>query len=240
MAVITIAICDEVRKDAQKLFGQLSDLVPDADIIMYRSRESFLQSFENSHKQCDLLFMGLDGEKGESLETVRGIRLRGNYMPVVLLAENDHFYKEAFEVFSFNYLIKPVETGELEHVLKPVLETCERKGGKALQFHYRTQVYTLQHSHLAYISSNLHNVSFHMIDGSIISCRARLADFSGQLNDSTFLRCHQSFCVNLEKVTSLQKNSFIIGKAEIPISRSYLKESREKYKDYLAQQKVCS
>ena len=86
MAVITIAICDEVRKDAQKLFGQLSDLVPDADIIMYRSRESFLQSFENSHKQCDLLFMGLDGEKGESLETVRGIRLRGNYMPVVLLA----------------------------------------------------------------------------------------------------------------------------------------------------------
>lgn len=123
MAVITIAICDEVRKDAQKLFGQLSDLVPDADIIMYRSRESFLQSFENSHKQCDLLFMGLDGEKGESLETVRGIRLRGNYMPVVLLAENDHFYKEAFEVFSFNYLIKPVETGELEHVLKPVLET---------------------------------------------------------------------------------------------------------------------
>lgn len=31
MAVMTIAICDEIRKDAQKLSRQLSTLVPDAE-----------------------------------------------------------------------------------------------------------------------------------------------------------------------------------------------------------------
>ena len=94
--------------------------------------------------------------------------------------------------------------------------------------------------HLAYISSSLHSVTFHLTDGKKISCRARLGDFSGQLSDSSFLRCHQSFCINMEKVTSLKKNSFVVGQTEIPISRTYLKTARKKYKDYLAEQKVCS
>lgn len=240
MAVITIAVCDEIRKDAQSLAKKLSSLIPDAEIHIFRSRESLFHGLEDRHKKYDVLFMGLDGEKGESLETVRDIRLGGNYIPVVMVASNDHFYKEAFEVFASNYLMKPVESGELEHVLGPVLRSCEQENGKFLHFHYRTQIYTLQHSHLAYISSNLHNVVFHLTDGRIISCRARLGDFSGQLTESSFLRCHQSFLINLEKVTSLKKNSFVVGEAEIPISRAYLKDSRQKYKDYLEQQKVFS
>lgn len=240
MAVITIEVCDEIRKDAQKLYRQLSTLLPDAEILIYRSRQSLLDGLTEGHKICNVVFMGLDGENGKSLETVRAIRLRGNYIPVIMVAENEKFYKEAFEVFAFNYLTKPVESGELEHVLLPILTTCEREGGKALHFHYRTQVYTLQHNSLAYISSSLHNVTFHLTDGKKLSCRARLGDFAGQLSDSNFMRCHQSFCINLEKVNTLKKNSFVIGQTEIPISRAYLKTARKKYKDYLAEQKVCS
>lgn len=121
MAVITIAVCDEVRKDAQKLVKKLSELIPEAEILVYRNRESLLNGLKDEHKRCDVLFMGLDGEKGENLETVRAIRLGGNYVPVVLVAANDHFYKEAFEVFAFNYITKPVGIGELEHVMKPIL-----------------------------------------------------------------------------------------------------------------------
>lgn len=75
MAVITIAVCDEVRKDAQKLVKKLSELIPEAEILVYRNRESLLNGLKDEHKRCDVLFMGLDGEKGENLETVRAIRL---------------------------------------------------------------------------------------------------------------------------------------------------------------------
>ena len=162
MAVMTIAICDEIRKDAQKLYRQLSTLVPDAELLLYRTRESLLKGLAEGHKICDLIFLGLDGDQGRSLETVRTMRLKGHYIPVVLVAENEKFYKEAFEVFAYNYLVKPVESGELEHVLVHILEVCRREGGRALYFRYRKQVYTLQHDHLAYISSSLHSVTFHL------------------------------------------------------------------------------
>ena len=82
MAVITIAVCDEIRKDAQKLYRQLSTLLPDAEILIYRSRQSLLDGLTEGHKICNVVFMGLDGENGKSLETVRAIR------------ENEKFYKE--------------------------------------------------------------------------------------------------------------------------------------------------
>ena len=94
MAVITIAVCDEIRKDAQKLYRQLSTLLPDAEILIYRSRQSLLDGLTEGHKICNVVFMGLDGENGKSLETVRAIRLRGNYIPVIMVAENEKFYKE--------------------------------------------------------------------------------------------------------------------------------------------------
>ena len=50
MAVMTIAICDEIRKDAQKLSRQLSTLVPDAEILVYRSRQGFLDGLSQEHK----------------------------------------------------------------------------------------------------------------------------------------------------------------------------------------------
>ena len=87
MAVMTIAICDEIRKDAQKLYRQLSTLVPDAELLLYRTRESLLKGLAEGHKICDLIFLGLDGDQGRSLETVRTMRLKGHYIPVVLVAE---------------------------------------------------------------------------------------------------------------------------------------------------------
>lgn len=240
MAVMTVAVCDEVRKDAQKLKKKLSEVIPEAEILVYRNRESLFNGMKDGGRKHSVLFMGLDGEKGESLETVRAIRMDGNYIPVILVTANDHFYKEAFEVFAFNYLTKPVEKGELEYMLKPIIRSCSQQGGKVLHFQNRTQIYTLQHSRLSYISSNLHNVRLHLTDGTVIQCRGRLAEFSDQLTDSSFLRCHQSFLINLDKITSLNKSSFTVGGTEIPISRTYLRDARQKYKDYLGQRRFSS
>ena len=55
MAVITIAVCDEIRKDAQKLYRQLSTLLPDAEILIYRSRQSLLDGLTEGHKICNSL-----------------------------------------------------------------------------------------------------------------------------------------------------------------------------------------
>ena len=80
MAVITIAVCDEIRKDAQKLYRQLSTLLPDAEILIYRSRQSLLDGLTEGHKICNVVFMGLDGENGDSpCDTASGKLYSGHH-----------------------------------------------------------------------------------------------------------------------------------------------------------------
>lgn len=74
-----------------------------------------------------------------------------------------------------------------------------------------------------------------MEDGSVIHCRGKLSDFENQLKDSTFLRCHQSFFINLSKTMGMKADGFIMKDITVPISRTYLKESQRQYREYLNQ-----
>ena len=64
--------------------------------------------------------------------------------------------------------------------------------------------------------------------------RIGVGSFS-QLKDSTFLRCHQSFFVNLSKTMGMKADGFIMKDITVPISRTYLKESQRQYREYLNQ-----
>ena len=48
-----------------------------------------------------------------------------------------------------------------------------------------------------------------------------------------FVRCHQSFFVNLESVTGKVQDRFLLGDYEIPISRSCGKEANRRYDEFL-------
>ena len=73
----------------------------------------------------------------------------------------------------------------------------------------------------------------------MIHCRGKLSDFENQLKDSTFLRCHQSFFVNISKTMGMKADGFIMKDITVPISRTYMKEvSRDKYREYLNREKI--
>ena len=147
-----------------------------------------------------------------------------------LRSRSDEYYREAFDLFAYNYLLKPVTEETLEYVMKPLKKLlCNGNDDRVIHFQYRARVYTVRYSQVSYITSSLHIVNFHKTDGSILQCRGKLKDFEKQLDDSTFLRCHQSFIVNMERVTGAENDSFHIGEHVIPISRSYNRNAHEKY-----------
>ncbi|MFR7321862.1 MAG: LytR/AlgR family response regulator transcription factor [Blautia massiliensis (ex Durand et al. 2017)] len=160
---------------------------------------------------------------------------------VIFMSRSDEYYRDAFDLFAYNYLLKPVTAATLEYIMEPLkkrlnINTDER----VIHFQYRARVYTLRHSQVSFITSSLHIVNFHMTDGSILQCRGKLKDFEKQLENSTFLRCHQSFIINMERITGAKNDSFRIGDHVIPISRSYNRVAHEKYDEYLRFQQECN
>ena len=68
------------------------------------------------------------------------------------------------------------------------------------------------------------------LEGQMIEVAEKLADVQKYLDQDTFVRCHNSFIVNLEKIRSFGRSEFILknGKS-VPISRSRYGEVRESF-----------
>lgn len=236
MKSFRIAVYDEKYEDAQFLKECLESIMTEAYVEIYKSGDLLIEEFRKISDPYDLIFLSILTATQNGIDIARQVRERDLFVPIIFVSESDRFYREAYDTFAYNYLLKPLEKCRLEHILYPLMCKKAEKEEKSLTFRYRSQVHTLKLSQIMYISSSLHTVNFYMKDGTCIHCRGKLSDFAEQLKGSCFLRCHQSFFINMSKVTSMKADSFQIEENVIPISRAYAKQSQEKYKEFLIKQ----
>ena len=74
-------------------------------------------------------------------------------------------------------------------------------------------------SEVLFIESADEICTIHMKDATL-KTRERISQLAERL-PPTFLRVHRSFIVNTSAVSGQEKNAVIVGKLEIPVSRTY-------------------
>ncbi len=84
------------------------------------------------------------------------------------------------------------------------------------------------------IESAGHYLQFHMSDGVMVKTNATFREYEWNLSiNPDFLRCHQSYVVNLNYVSALEKGQFIMKDGVwVNISRPYLMAARSVFSSY--------
>ena len=80
-----------------------------------------------------------------------------------------------------------------------------------------------------YISAQGRKVFFHRRDGEL-SAYAKLNDLEETLSECGFIRCHQSYLINIKFVQSYARMALKVAGEEIPISRRYIESVRDRMK----------
>ena len=57
---------------------------------------------------------------------------------------------------------------------------------------------------IMYIDSDKHNVTLHLSDGSEIITVDKLGEIEKRINEKRFLRCHQSYLVNMDYIKDVE------------------------------------
>ena len=154
MTMMTIAICDDMQADARKLHKQLERIVPGSEIRIFKSGELLLEELEKKRKPYDAIFVNIDSKKVDGLETIRKIREKEMSVAVLFMSRSDEYYRNAFDLFAYNYLLKPVTEETLEYVMEPLKKRLsDGNDERVIHFQYRARVYTLRYSQVSYITS---------------------------------------------------------------------------------------
>ncbi len=227
-----IAVCDDSLEDRTRLCTLLCKSYPHAELETFSSGEALLWKLADGIR-FHLYFLDIFMDEVSGIDAARQIRSNDYNALIVFVSTSDDFYREAYDLFAFHYLIKPINMDKLTPVLERAKEQLQREAEQTILVNCNRQVRSLRLSNILYISSCNHNLIFCMTDNELIEIRGKLDHYIAKLPQAMFFRCHQSYVINLRYCSALTTDGFQLCDKIIPVSRSYQKEALSRFSNNL-------
>lgn len=140
-----------------------------------------------------------------------------------------------FDLYVVQYLIKPIGREELEKLLDKVEKIFIKNKEKTLGYSWRRASGVIPYGKILYISSREHVLSIHCTDGRVQESIGKISDLEQQICGDTFLRCHQSFIVNVYHIREIAGMDLVLAEKgeKVPVSRRYYATVQERYRKLL-------
>lgn len=234
-----IAVCDDCLEDALYLKAMLSG----QSVKTYLDTASLLADVESGRVRYDLylldIFMEAAGDSPEREGAVDGIDLAGRLRTlddgaaICFVSTSDAFYREAYDLYAIQYLVKPVQEDAVQQLVDRVAKNLVRDKEQSLCFKRGGQTGTIPYRQILFISSREHTISIYCKDGVVQECKGKLSEMEAQIRGDVFLRCHQSFLVNMYQIDYINGSELMVAGHLIPISRRYYAEVKRRYQEVL-------
>ncbi len=225
-----IAVCDDCMKDALYLKGFLGG----HEVRVYSDACNLFADMEDKKERYDLYLLDIYMEGPiDGIELAKKIRIWQEEAAICFVSTSNDFYREAYDLYAIQYLLKPVKEEAVKQLLDKVSKNIIRSREKKLSFQFRGRAGSIPYGKILYISSREHILSICCMDGTVQECKGKLDEMAMQICGDIFMRCHQSFLVNMYHVDSLIGTDLIVAGQRIPISRRYYAEVKRRYQEIL-------
>ena len=229
----TIVLCDDKTKDREYLKEILEEYFWEntEEVILkeYSSGAVLVSDVEEGYLEMNMLFLDavMDGMNG--IETARRLREKGYSGSIIFLSASRDYAVESYEVEASGYLMKPVQAFQIVALLDRIWQPDIRK---SIEVKSNRKVRHLYTDDIIYADSDRHRILLHMADGTILPMSDKLGNLQEKIAEDRFLRCHQSYLVNLDYVKSATEDFILIDGTRIPIRVRRRKEMIDAYDDY--------
>lgn len=212
-----LIIEDEIL--AAKHLRQVLNEVGGIDVINVLDSISEAVEWFQSNPQPEILFLDIHLADGSAFEIFNNVKIS---CPIIFTTAYDEYALKAFKVNSVDYLLKPIETGDVKNALKKLnglssantiqsdiknLIESFRKA-KSYKTHFLIplkgdKLFPLQSSQIAcfYIDASL--VKAKTFDDKIYTFEHTLDELSGMLNPADYFRANRQYLISRSSVKDI-------------------------------------
>lgn len=174
--------------------------------------------------RVDLLFLDVLMPGTTGLQFLESIA--SHPVQVILMSSDPKYAVDAFERAVVDFLLKPISD---ERFFKAVKRAYSRYNGSRLEKHASRKdhlfiktngvYFRLQTSSIQYIEAQPDHILL-VTDTGSFKIQSTLKHISDNIPFDHFCRVHNSFIVNIHKISGLEDNIVTVQKKTIPVSRS--------------------
>ena len=172
-----------------------------------------------SSEEFDVIFLDIQMERPDGMETARLLRQRDNHSLLVFVTVLKECVFDAFQVEAYDYLLKPLDSARFRQTMDRALGWLERDAAKNLVIQRGSGCQVVLLSDLMYCEVLGRKIYLHKNDGRVVDYYDRLEELEQRV-DSRFFKCHRSYLVNLDYVSGCQGGQVLLQRGErLPVSR---------------------
>ncbi|MDF2543571.1 MAG: DNA-binding response regulator [Herbinix sp.] len=197
-----IGICDDEQILRRELLGhciKYKEQHPmEFEVVGFSSGEEVVSYSE----QIDILFLDVQMNGMDGLQTAKKIRETNNQMIIIFLTGYTSYLQDGYHVKAFRYLLKPLKYEDFIDTMNAAIEEYQKD----------TKVFVARNTSSAFI--RIKEIMYVEAQDHYTVVRTKAAMYESDnsmaeweiiLNDGSFYRVHKSFIVNMEYVQEIKK-----------------------------------
>lgn len=231
--MIKIAICDDSRTDVEMLEKCLESLQFTVDADVFYSGSELAEYLRRQGKKYHLYILDVELPDINGVDLARRIREQDEECLIAFLTSHPGYVYEVFDIWVYDYILKPVTAGRVERLMLRARKTLEKQG-KIFYYHFKKVRYGLNAEKIILFQKDSRIIEIHTIGQGIQYTYMKMDEVMEQISPVNFARISYSCIVNLKYVIGIKGQIVYLSNGmSVNISRNLLKEVKEKHLKYL-------
>ncbi len=221
-----IAVCDDNEKErhecSNKIESMLKDEHTNIDIRLYSNGKQMLFEFDSDENMPDILFLDILMPDMSGIEVANRLRTRGFDGEIIFLTQSENYWKPAFDVHAYHYIVKNDCTEEKFHaILNDAVKTVLEKNEDCILFSSCGETLSIRLRDIYYFEVRGRIIVVFYTGGSF-EFYSSLSKLEEQLSNRNFIRIHRSYLVSVSYIAKAFYNSVILkNNTKLPVGRAY-------------------
>ncbi len=243
--MLNAVIVDDEPKAIQSLSWELNNFNEDIKIIKtFTNPEDALVFLKTNTPDC--LFLDIQMPTMDGFQFLE--KLTNREFAIVITTAYDEYAIKALKLEAIDYLLKPIDSDDLNDTIQKIikfnskilnsnklekflLDINKKQSDKKITLNTDGKLIFLKTEDILFIQSDGNYSTFFLIKNKKLVVTKKLKDVNNLLPEHEFFRIHNSFIVNLNKVTEFLKNEgYVVMESnhKIPVARQRKSDFLEK------------
>ena len=235
--MIRIIICDDdgnCREELRQIVNHILFDKIEVSFECYEDGKELVKLLEDEKEiDADIIFMDIEMPQMDGLNTARFLRKNHVDAKIVFCTKHGECALQGYEVQAYDFLVKPISEKRVERLLYRYYKETLKDEEKYLLVYKRTRKEWIPIKRVRYFLSDRRKIKAVMTSSKdVAEFYMKMEEVEEKVGKRGFLRCHQSYLINVEHVVSWDGNNiFLTGNERIPVSRRYKETIKQKLKE---------
>lgn len=227
--MLRIAVCDDDSSSVEKI----SNLINNNCNIQNYQLEKFYSGEDiiASDIKFDIVILDMEMNELDGINTAKILRQNQDDFILIFLTAYKEKIRNAFEVDTFRFLMKPLEYSNLINCINEAVYLYNK--ASVVIIRNKNDYVKVKVSKIIYFEALENTNCVRMTDGEMTT-QISIGEYEEQLANCGFYRTHKSYLVNFEYVSKILNDRIILDNDEaVKISRRKRSDFVKKYHRYL-------